>query len=136
MQLTHIEHIGIAVRELSKAIPFFEELLGTKCYGIEEVADQKAKTAFFRFGETKIELLQSTTPDGPIGRFIDRRGEGIHHIAFAVDGLSDALAALEKQGTKLIDTEPRIGAEGYDIAFLHPRATHGVLIELCEKRSL
>jgi methylmalonyl-CoA/ethylmalonyl-CoA epimerase len=135
MQLTHIEHIGIAVRDLSDAIPFFEKLLGTTCYGIEEVADQKVKTAFLRVGETKIELLESTTPDGPIGQFIDKRGEGVHHIALAVDGLSDALAALKKQGTKLVDTEPRIGAEGYDIAFLYPRAAHGVLIELCEKRS-
>jgi methylmalonyl-CoA/ethylmalonyl-CoA epimerase len=134
MHLTHIEHIGIAVRNLSNAIPLFEELLGTTCYAIEEVKDQKAKTAFFRIGETKIELLESTTVDGPIRRFIDKRGEGIHHIAFAVNGLSEALETLEKQGTRLIDARPRSGAEGFDIAFLHPRATHGVLIELCEKR--
>ena len=133
MKLTHIEHIGIAVNSLDNAIPFFEEKLGIKCYAIEEVIDQKVKTAFFRVGETKIELLESTNPEGPIGKFIEKRGEGVHHIAFATEGgLQVALDELSNSGIQLIDKAPRKGAEGLNIAFLHPKCTLGVLTELCE----
>jgi len=132
MTPTHIEHIGIAVRNLEEAIPRFRLLLGTDCYAVEEVADQKVKTAFFRVGQTKIELLEATAPDGPIAKFIEKRGEGIHHVAFAVNGLDDTLARLEGEGLQLIDRKGRAGAEGLRIAFLHPKSTHGVLTELCE----
>ena len=133
MNLTHIEHIGIAVKNLDESIKFYEEILGLKCYAVEEVTDQKVKTAFFQIGQTKIELLESTDPEGPIGKFIDKRGEGIHHIAYAANELESSLEALKNKGIKLIDEKPRPGAEGLSIAFLHPKDTHGVLTELCEK---
>jgi methylmalonyl-CoA/ethylmalonyl-CoA epimerase len=133
MKATHIEHIGIAVRSLADAVPFFENLLGTPCYATEEVADQKVKTAFFRVGQTKIELLESTAPEGPIGKFLEKRGEGVHHIALAVEDVGGALAALGGSGVALLDTRPRRGAEGLQIGFLHPKSTHGVLTELCGK---
>ncbi len=134
MNLTHIEHIGIAVKSLEESIPFYEKVLGLKCYAIEEVKDQKVKTAFFKIGDTKLELLESTDPDGPIGRFIERKGQGLHHIAFAVRGIDSALEEAEQKGVQLIDKKPRKGAEGLDIAFLHPRSTFGVLTEFCEKK--
>ncbi len=132
MELTHIEHIGIAVKSLEEAIPYYENILGLKCYAIEEVADQKVKTAFFKIGQTKIELLESTSPDGTIASFIEKRGEGIHHIAFATNDVTAALADAEAKGVRLIDKAPRKGAEGLNIAFLHPKSTIGVLTELCE----
>ena len=132
MQLSHIEHIGIAVIDLDTAIKYYEETLGLTCYAVEEVKDQKVRTAFFKLGQTKIELLESTEPDGPIGKFIEKRGQGVHHLAFAVNDIDGALEELEKMGVSLIDKTPRKGAEGLDIAFLHPRSTHGVLMELCE----
>ena len=134
MNLSHIEHIGIAVRNIDEAIKFYEEILGLKCYAVEEVVDQKVKTAFFQIGQTKIELLESTDPEGPIGKFIEKRGEGIHHISFAVNGLESSLEELKSKGIKLIDEKPRKGAKGLNIAFLHPRDTFGVLTELCEKQ--
>jgi methylmalonyl-CoA/ethylmalonyl-CoA epimerase len=133
MKPTHIEHIGIAVKDLDQAIKLYEKLLGSPCYAIEEVADQKVRTAFFKVGSTKIELLESTAPDGPIGKFIEKRGEGVHHIAFAVESLPGALLELESEGIQLIDKVPRGGAEGLKIAFLHPKSTTGVLTELCAK---
>lgn len=135
MKPTHIEHIGIAVNSIADAIPFYEKVLGLKCYNIEEVADQKVKTAFFMIGQTKIELLESTDPEGPIGKFIEKRGEGIHHIAFAVENIEERLREAEAAGVKLIDTTPRRGAEGMSIAFLHPKSTMGVLTEFCEDRN-
>ncbi len=136
MKLSHIEHIGIAVKSLDSAIPLYEELLGLKCYAVEEVADQKVKTAFFKIGETKIELLESTDPDGPIGKFIEKKGEGVHHIAFATTGgLQNSLDELSEKGVQLIDKAPRKGAEGLSIAFLHPKSTGGILTELCENPS-
>lgn len=132
MKPTHIEHIGIAVKSLDDAIPFYEKVFGLECYAVEEVADQKVKTAFFKVGDTKIELLESTDSEGPIGKFIEKKGEGIHHMAFAVDGLGDKLKAAEEAGVRLIDQQPRKGAEGLNIAFLHPKSTFGVLTELCE----
>ncbi len=134
MKPTHIEHIGIAVNSIADAIPFYENVLGLKCYNIEEVAEQKVKTAFFMLGQTKIELLESTDPEGPVGKFIEKRGEGIHHIAFAVDGLEERLREAEEAGVRLIDQAPRTGAEGLSIAFLHPKSTFGVLTELCEDK--
>jgi len=132
MKPSHIEHIGIAVKDLQASIKFYENVLGLKCYAIEEVKDQKVKTAFFKIGDTKIELLETTDPDGPIGKFIEKKGEGIHHIAFAVDDVEASLKEMETKGVQLIDKQPRKGAEGLNIAFLHPKSTGGVLIELCE----
>ena len=131
MKPTHIEHIGIAVKSLEEAIPFYENVLGLKCYAVEEVAEQKVKTAFFKVGQTKIELLESTDPEGPVGKFIEKKGEGIHHIAFAVPDVQAALDEAESKGVKLIDKAPRGGAEGLNIAFLHPKSTCSVLTELC-----
>ncbi|OGU35853.1 MAG: methylmalonyl-CoA epimerase [Ignavibacteria bacterium GWB2_35_6b] len=132
MNLTHIEHIGIAVKNLEESIKFYEDILGLKCYSVEEVKDQKVKTAFFKVGQTKIELLESTDPEGPIGKFIEKKGEGIHHLAFHVNNLQNALNEAESKGVKLIDSSPRKGAEGLNIAFLHPKSTNGVLTEFCE----
>jgi len=133
MKPTHIEHIGIAVKNLSESIPYYEKLLETPCYAIEEVIDQRVKTAFFKIGETKIELLESTDQEGPIGKFLEKRGEGIHHIAFAVADATEALSDAEKSGIALIDKTSRKGAEGMNIGFLHPKSTHGVLTEFCSK---
>ena len=133
MDISHIEHIGIAVKSIDESRKYYEGVLGLKCYAIEEVADQKVKTAFFMVGQTKIELLESTDQEGPIGKFIEKRGEGIHHIAFAANNLQKSLNDLKENGIRLIDENPRAGAEGLKIAFLHPKSTHGVLTELCEK---
>ena len=135
MKPTHIEHIGIAVKDLEAAIKYYTEVFGLECYAVEEVKEQKVKTAFFMVGQTKIELLESTDAEGPIGKFIEKKGEGIHHLAFAVKGLEDALAETEAKGIQLIDKTPRKGAEGLDIAFLHPKSTYGVLTELCENKN-
>jgi len=134
MNITQIEHIGIAVNDLNSSIKYYEDILGLKCYRIEEVKDQKVKTAFFMVGETKIELLESTDPIGPIAKFIAKRGEGIHHIAFAVKDLTKSLNEAKSKGIKLIDDHPKEGAEEFKIAFLHPKSTFGVLTELCEKQ--
>ncbi len=136
MSISHIEHIGIAVKSIDEAIKYYEQVLGLKCYNIEEVKDQKVKTAFFKVGQTKIELLESTDPEGPIGKFLEKKGEGIHHIAFAVKGIEDQLKQSESKGVQLIDKAPRKGAEGLDIAFLHPKSTFGVLTEFCEDKKL
>ena len=134
MNPSHIEHIGIAVKSLDDAITYYENVMGLKCYAIEEVKDQKVRTAFFMVGQTKIELLESTDPEGPVGKFIDKNGEGLHHIALAVENIEDCLRETEEKGIRLIDKIPRKGAEGLDIAFLHPKSTFGVLTELCEKK--
>lgn len=136
MKPTHIEHIGIAVKDLKSSIEYYEKVLGLKCYLIEEVKEQKVKTAFLKIGETKIELLESTDTEGPVAKFIEKRGEGIHHIAYAVNNIEKALKETEENGIRLIDKKPRKGAEGLDIAFLHPKSTFGVLTELCEKKIL
>ena len=133
MKPTHIEHIGIAVKNLDECIPFYEKILGTKCYSIEEVKDQKVRTAFFMIGQTKIELLESTDPEGPIGKFLEKKGEGIHHLAFAVESTDIALNEAKEAGIELIDKQSRQGAEGLTIGFLHPKSTKGVLMELCCK---
>ena len=134
MKVSHIEHIGIAVKDLKTAIPYYESILGLKCYNIEEVVDQKVRTAFFIIGQTKIELLETTDPEGPVGRFIDRKGEGLHHIAVAVDDIEATLRSAEENDLRLIDTCPRKGADGLDIAFLHPGSASGVLIEFCQHK--
>ncbi|HNW99251.1 MAG TPA: methylmalonyl-CoA epimerase [Bacteroidales bacterium] len=134
MNISHIEHIGIAVKNLQEAINYYENILGLKCYAIEEVKDQKVKTAFFMVGQTKIELLESTDPEGAIGKFIEKKGEGIHHLAFAVNGIESSLKEMETKNIQLIDKAPRKGAEGLEIAFLHPKSTIGVLTEFCEKK--
>ncbi|MEP5254235.1 methylmalonyl-CoA epimerase [Winogradskyella rapida] len=135
MNISHIEHLGIAVENLEESIAYYENVLGLKCYSIEEVEDQKVKTAFFLVGNTKIELLESTSPEGPIGKYIAKKGQGIHHIAFAVDDATEALKTAESRGVKLIDKVSRKGAEGLDIGFLHPKSTLGVLTELCSKQN-
>jgi methylmalonyl-CoA/ethylmalonyl-CoA epimerase len=136
MKPNYIEHIGIAVNNLEEAINFYEKILGFKCYNIETVTEQKVRTAFFKVGQTKIELLESTDPESPVSKFIEKKGEGIHHIAFAVDNLQDCLTMVEEKGIKLIDNKPRKGADGLNIAFLHPKSTFGVLTELCENGSI
>ncbi|MBN1396645.1 MAG: methylmalonyl-CoA epimerase [Bacteroidetes bacterium] len=132
MGITHIEHIGIAVKNLEVSIRLYESLLGTDCCKIEDVPDQKVRTAFFQVGPTKIELLESDDPEGPVSKFIERKGEGVHHIAVAVENLADTLKEIEVKGFEIIDKKPRRGAEGSNIVFLHPKSTCGVLLELCE----
>lgn len=134
MKPTHIEHIGIAVHKLEESISYYEKVLGLECYGIEEVRDQKVRTAFFRVGDTKIELLESTDPEGPIGKFIEKKGPGVHHLAFAMDDVGEALNHAAEQGVRLIDEKPRKGAEGLQIGFLHPKSTQGVLTEFCGQK--
>jgi methylmalonyl-CoA/ethylmalonyl-CoA epimerase len=136
MNPSHIEHIGIAVVNLENAISFYEKVLGLKCYNVGEENEQKVRTAFIMVGQTKIELMESTDPDGPVGKFIEKRGEGIHHIAFAVENIEEQLSSAKAMGVRLIDSVPRKGAEGLDIAFLHPKSTSGVLIELCENKKI
>lgn len=135
MKISHIEHIGIAINNLEEAIAFFEKFLGQKCYSIEEVKDQKVRTAFFKIGDTKIELLEPTEVDGPISSFLEKKGQGIHHIAFAVDNVDDSLIEARALGVRLIDTRSRKGAEGLSIGFLNPKSTFGVLTELCSPLS-
>ena len=132
MEISHIEHLGIAVKSIEDSLPYYEQVLGLKCYNIEEVADQKVKTAFFKVGQTKIELLEPTSEDSAVAKFIEKRGEGIHHIAFSVNGVQAALDEVAAKGVQLIDKAPRNGAEGLNIAFLHPKSTCSVLTELCE----
>ena len=135
MKPTHIEHLGIAVTSIEEAAPFFEFLSGNKCYSIEVVEDQKVRTAFFKVGEVKIELLEATSPDSTIAKFIENNGGrgGMHHIAFAVENSSEALAEAESKGIRLIDKTSRKGAENLNIGFMHPKSTLGVLTELCSK---
>ncbi len=131
--LEKIDHIGVAVKDLEAALKIFRDCLGLEMTGVEEVAEQKVKVAFLPVGESKIELLQSTDPQGPVARFIESRGEGVQHIAFRVHNLEEKLAELKAKGVRLIDEKPRYGAGGARIAFLHPKSTSGVLVELCER---
>ncbi|CAN5793141.1 methylmalonyl-CoA epimerase [soil metagenome] len=127
-----VEHIGIAVKELAVSIPLFEKLLNTICYKIEIVEGEKVKTAFFQQGETKIELLESITEDGVIAKFIERKGEGMHHIAFEVEDIEQEMKRLSDEGFRLLNTTPKLGADNKLVCFLHPKNTNGVLIELCQ----
>ena len=134
MKISKIEHLGIAVKSIEEALPYYENVLGLKCYNIETVEDQKVRTAFLMVGETKIELLEPTSEESTIAKFIENKGAGVHHVAFAVeDGVAGALAECDAAGIRLIDKAPRKGAEGLNIAFLHPKATQGGMTELCEK---
>lgn len=134
MKISRIEHLGIAVQSIEEALPYFENVLGLKCYAVEEVADQKVKTAFLKCGEVKLELLEPTSPDSTIQKWLDKGNHGVHHVAFCIeDGVSNALAECESKGVRLIDKVPRPGAEKLNIAFLHPKSTCGILTELCEK---
>ena len=134
MNLKNIDHIGIAVSNLQESLSFWETSLGIELHGIEEVAEQHVRTAFLPVGGTEIELLEPTRPDSSVARFIEKRGEGLHHIAIRVDDIEAALAELKAKGVQLIDESPRSGAGGTRIAFVHPKSTHGVLLELCERR--
>jgi methylmalonyl-CoA/ethylmalonyl-CoA epimerase len=129
-----IEHIGIAVKSLAEAVPLYETLLNTAMYKTEEVASEKVITAFFRQGESKVELLESTDPEGVIAKFIARNGEGIHHIAFEVADIYAEMARLAAAGFVLINSEPKLGADNKLVCFLHPKGTLGVLVELCQER--
>lgn len=128
-----LDHIGIAVANLDESLKFYTETLGIELHGSETVAEQKVKVAFLPVGDTEIELLESTESDGPIAKFIEAKGQGIQHLAFRVDNIEAALEELKQKGIRLIDEKPRYGAGGAKIAFLHPKATNGVLIELCER---
>ncbi len=133
---TKIEHLGIAVPSIAEALPYYEEVLGLTCYAIEEVADQKVKTAFLKVGEVKIELLEPTSPESTVAKFIEKNGGrgGFHHIAYAVNDIEARLQEVADKGVQLIDKTPRSGAEGMTIAFLHPKSTAGILTEFCEKK--
>ncbi|HHY59971.1 MAG TPA: methylmalonyl-CoA epimerase [Clostridia bacterium] len=130
--MAKIDHIGVAVKDLKEALTFYRDALGLELKGIEEVPDQKVKVAMIPVGESKIELLEATSADSPVAKFIANRGEGIHHIALQVKGLEEILSRLAAAGIKLIDEKPRLGAGGNKIAFIHPKSTNGVLLELCE----
>ena len=133
MKISHIEHLGIGVQSIEEALPYFENVLGLKCYAIEEVADQKVKTAFLKCGEVKLELLEPTSPDSTIQKWLDKGNHGVHHVAFCIeDGVANALAECDEKGLRLIDKAPRKGAENLNIAFLHTKSTEGILTELCE----
>ena len=134
MDCTRVDHIGIAVNDLAASVKWYEEALGLECKGTEVVEEQKVTVAFLPCGDSELELLESTAPDGPISRFIEKNGEGIQHIAIRVDDIDAALAELKEKEVRLIDQTPRYGAGGARIAFLHPKATHGVLLELCERK--
>jgi len=130
----HIDHVGIAVKSIEESRKFYEEVLELECYKIEEVPDQKVKVAFFKVGEVKIELLEPTSPDSPIAKFLEKKGQGIHHIAYFVHNVNEALMVSEARGVQLIDELSRKGADGMDIGFLHPKSTDGVLVEFCSDK--
>lgn len=133
MKILKIDHLGIAVNSMDEGKTFWSDILGLKFEGAETVAEQKVTTAFFPVGESEVELLESTSPDGPVAKFIEKKGTGFQHVAFRVENIDEALAELKAKGVQLIDQEPRKGAGGARIAFLHPKATGGVLVELCER---
>jgi len=133
MKIVKIDHLGIAVNSIDDGKNFFSDILGLELEGTETVAEQKVTTAFFPVGDSEVELLESTAPDGPVAKYIEKKGEGIQHIAFRVENIEEALSELKEKGVRLIDETPRKGAGGAKIAFLHPKSTHGVLVELCER---
>mgnify|MGYP000972415304 FL=1 len=128
-----VDHIGIAVKNLEESLKFYEEILGMKCKGTEVIEEQKVKVAFLPIGDTEAELLESTDEEGPIAKYIEKKGEGIQHIAYRVENIEKAIAEIKEKGIRMIDEKPRYGAGGAKIAFIHPKSTHGVLIELCER---
>jgi methylmalonyl-CoA/ethylmalonyl-CoA epimerase len=133
--MQQIEHLGIAVKSLSTSIPLFEQLLNTPCYKTEEVSTEGVNTAFFKIGESKIELLEATREDSPIQKFIDKKGEGIHHIAFEVENIEAEMKRLSALGFELLNTSPKAGADNKLVCFLHPKTTNGVLVELCQEKN-
>lgn len=133
MKPTVVDHIGIAVKSIDEALAFWQDSLGIKCTGVEDVAEQKVKTAFLPVGATEVELLEPTSGESPVAKFMEKRGEGIHHLAIRVENLEAALAELKEKGIRLIDEKPRYGAGGAKIAFVHPKSTGGVLLELSER---
>ncbi len=134
MKPTVVDHIGIAVKSIDEALGFWESTLGIKCTGVEEVEEQKVKTAFLPIGDTEVELLEATSEESPVAKFIEKKGEGIHHLAIRVENLETALAELKEKGVRLIDETPRYGAGGAKIAFVHPKSTGGILLELSERQ--
>ncbi|MDD2206581.1 MAG: methylmalonyl-CoA epimerase [Aminobacterium sp.] len=133
MKVTVVDHIGVAVKNIEEALKVWETALGITCAGVEEVEEQKVKTAFLPVKDTEIELLEPTAEDSPVAKFIEKKGEGIHHLALRVENLEEALAELKEKGVRLIDEKPRYGAGGAKIAFVHPKATGGILLELSER---
>jgi len=131
--ITGLEHIGIAVSNLDEALKVYEEILGLKVKKIRVIEEQRVRAALLLAGEVKVELIEPTDEEGPVARFIQKKGEGIHHIAFTVTGIEDFLKKIKEKGIALVDEKPRIGVEGYRMAFLHPKSTKNVLVELCEK---
>jgi methylmalonyl-CoA/ethylmalonyl-CoA epimerase len=134
MKILKIDHLGIAVNDIEQGKKFWSDILGLHFEGAETIAEQKVTTAFFPVGESEVELLESTSPDGPVAKFIEKKGTGFQHVAFRVENIDEALSELKEKGIQLIDQVPRIGAGGARIAFLHPKATGGVLVELCERK--
>lgn len=132
--VSKVDHVGIAVSNLDEAVKLYKDVLGLELHGVEVVEEQKVKVAFLPVGDTEVELLESTSPEGPIARYIEAKGQGIQHIAFQVDNIETALEEMKSKGVRLIDEKPRYGAGGAKIAFLHPKSTNGVLIELCERK--
>jgi methylmalonyl-CoA/ethylmalonyl-CoA epimerase len=128
-----IQHIGVAVKSLADAIPFYRDVLGLEYMGTEEVAEQKIRAAIFRVGESTIEVIESTAPDGPVGKFLERNGEGIHHLCFEVGDVAAALSHAKRKGVRLIDEAPRAGVHGTRVGFLHPKSTFGVLTEFAQE---
>jgi methylmalonyl-CoA epimerase len=133
MRILSVDHIGVAAKGIDESVKFYTDILGLKLAGTEEVVEQKVRTAFLPVGESEIEILESTAPDGPIAKYIDKNGEGIQHIALRVDDIEAALEELKSKGVRLIDETPRRGAGGTKIAFIHPKATNGILLELCQR---
>ena len=136
MYPSHIDHIGIAVNSIEESRKYYEEVLGLECYKIEVVEEQKVKTAFFKLGEVKIELLEPTAPESPVAKFLEKKGPGFHHIAYFVENVDESLTGTEAKGIQLIDKSKRKGADGMDIGFLHPKSTEGVLTEYCSNKTL
>lgn len=133
MKVKHIDHIGVAVKTIEQAGKFYTDVLGLKIQGVENVADQKVNVAFIPITDSELELLESTHSDGPVAKFIEARGEGVQHIAFRVENIEETLEELKAKGIRLIDQKPRIGAGGAKIAFIHPKETNGVLVEVCQR---
>lgn len=133
MKIGKLDHIGIAVKDLEESLKFYQDMLGLECQGTEVVEEQKVRVAFLPVGDTEVELLESTHDDGPIAKFIEKKGEGIQHLAFRVDNIEKAIEEMKAKGVKMIDEKPRYGAGGAKIAFCHPKSTNGILIELSER---
>ena len=134
MKPSQIDHIGIAVKSIEESRKYYEEILGLECYKVEEVVDQKVKTAFFKIGEVKIELLEPTSPESPVAKFLEKKGPGFHHIAYFVENVDEALKDASEKGVQLIDQTSRKGADGMNIGFLHPKTTESVLTEFCSNK--